>query len=337
MIKDKNRKIICEKWKLFPILCFCFLFLSCANSSFVTNSLRKVADNVGVKSNTALEKHTLSGITAIYNEQYDPHHSDAVCDIYFPEQSGDMLQTYPLIVWIHGGGWVAGNKSQMANYCRILAASGYVVVAVNYSLAPNEKYPTPVVQANTAIAYLLSQTERLPIDTARILIGGDSAGAQLTAQLGNVICLPSYAALLGITPSLSPNQLKGLILFCGPYDLNRIKLRGIPGGLVKNILIAYSGTKDFMTDSVFATASIYDYVTENYPPVFISVGNGDPLQEHSYAFARKLQSLGVETDTLFFEKSHRPKLPHEYQFNLDTEDGKTALNRTVEFIQLHAK
>ena len=327
---------VLTKNKILPTLLVCFILSSCANSSFVTRTVKKVFDKGGVKANNALENYTPSNVTVVFNEQYDSADSDALCDVYFPEQLGDS-RTFPLIVWIHGGAWVAGSKDQMANYCRMLASSGYVVAAVNYSLAPNKRYPAQIAQVNSALAYLLSQSKRFHVDTAQVLIGGDSAGAQLAAQLGNAAYLSSYADLLGITPALQSNQLKGLILFCGAYDLNKIKMKGLSGSFSKNVLRSYSGVKDFMNDSLFATVSVHNYITKNYPPAFISVGNSDPLQEHSYGLAQKLSELGVKTDTLFFEKDYRPKLPHEYQFNLDTEAGKIALKRTVDFIRLQTQ
>ena len=324
------------KNRFLPTIFLCFILSSCANSLFFTKTIKKVFDKGAVKANNALEKHAPSNVTAVFNEQYDSADLDALCDVYFPEQL-DNLRTFPLVVWIHGGAWVAGSKDQMGNYCRMLASSGYVVAAVNYSLAPDKRYPAQIAQVNAAIAYLLSQSGRWNVDTTQILIGGDSAGAQLAVQLGNAVYLSSYANLLGITSALHPDQLKGLILFCGAYDLNKIKMKGLSGSFSKNVLRSYSGVKDFMNDSIFTTVSVHNYITGNYPPAFISVGNDDPLQEHSYALAQKLRELGVKTDTLFFEKDYRPKLPHEYQFNLDTEAGKTALKRTVEFIRLQTQ
>ena len=59
---------------------------------------------------------------------------------------------------------------------------GYVVVNVNYALAPNYKYPTPLIQFDDAIQFIKHNKDRFPIDLDQVVIGGDSAGAQLTSQ-----------------------------------------------------------------------------------------------------------------------------------------------------------
>jgi acetyl esterase/lipase len=98
------------------------------------------------------------------------------------------------------------------------------------------------------------------------------------------------------------------------------------------VLWSYSGGKDFSTNPRFATASVVNYVTAAFPPTFISAGNADRLLPQSLAFADALAARGVRVERLFFPKDHAPPLPHEYQFNLDNDDGKRALERSVTFL-----
>jgi acetyl esterase len=79
-------------------------------------------------------------------------------------------------------------------------------------------------------------------------------------------------------------------------------------------------------------ASVPHYVTPKFPPTFISAGNGDPLLPHSVAMADALAKEGVRVDRLFFAQEHTPSLPHEYQVNLDSDAGKLALARSLEFL-----
>jgi acetyl esterase/lipase len=87
-----------------------------------------------------------------------------------------------------------------------------------------------------------------------------------------------------------------------------------------------------MNDPRFAYGSVINYLTPDFPPTFISAGNGDPLLSHSLAFADVLRSRGVYVDSLFFTDDYSPALPHEYQFNLDTDAGNLALERSVKFL-----
>jgi acetyl esterase len=290
---------------------------------------RVFMDRESEEVNLALERHVPPGIAALIDLRYDADDPDAVLDVYYPSQTGGAL---PTIVWIHGGGFFSGNKAQVANYLKILAARGHTTVAMGYSLGPSSNYPTPVLQANEALAYLMQNAERLRIDPARIFLAGDSAGAQIAAQLANTISVPAHAAELGIVPSISRAQLRGVILHCGIYDLALPGLRGPYGHFMNTATWAYSGRRDGLQAEHTSQFSVARFVTAEFPPAFISAGNGDPLLPHSRALAQALAKQGVPVDALFFPEDRKPELPHEYQFNLDTDAGWEALERVVKFI-----
>jgi acetyl esterase/lipase len=280
----------------------------------------------------AQEKHVPPGIGSIRDERYDALDRDALLDVFFLSDRARADRAMPTIVWVHGGGWVSGTKDQIANYAKVLAARGFTVVSVNYSVAPEAKYPTPVRQANAALGHLVKNAERLNINTANLVLAGDSAGAHITSQLANVITVPEYAKALGIVPVIAREQLAGMLLYCGPYTTEGINLDGPFGNFLTTVLWSYSGTSEFRTDPYFQTAWILNHVTADFPPTFISAGNADPLLPQSVALADKLSGLGVRVERLFFPKDHVPPLQHEYQFDLDTVAGQFALERSVAFL-----
>src|SRR3954468_5928623 len=166
---------------------------------------RAFMDRGGEQANRALERYVPGGVSALTDQRYDENDNDAVLDVYYPAQASAAL---PAIVWIHGGGFFSGDKGQVANYSKILAARGYTTVAIGYSLGPASHYPTPVRQANAALGYLMRNAQRLRIDPARIFLAGDSAGAHIVAQVANAISVPAYATTLGIAPAISRAQLR---------------------------------------------------------------------------------------------------------------------------------
>lgn len=271
----------------------------------------------------AAEKHVPPGVAAVLDE---PYHPRAALDVYYPAQGSGPL---PTIVWVHGGGFFAGSKNQLANYLKILAARGYTVVAVGYSLAPASRYPTPVRQLNAALGYLVQNAGRLRVDPQRLYLAGDSAGAQLAAQVANILTVPSYAQTVGISPSMERAQLRGVILFCGVFDLELADPHGPFGHFFRTVTWAYSGQKNAPP---LPEISVMRFVTREFPPAFISAGNGDPLLRQSRAMAEALTKQGAKVETLFFPDDYRPELPHEYQFNLDTDAGRLALERTLKFL-----
>lgn len=295
-------------------------------------AIRAAFDKNANLASQALAKHVPAGVAAQLNERYDASDSDARLDVFYPTAVENGERSLTTVVWVHGGGWISGSKNQIANYAKILAGRGYTVVGVDYSIAPGGKYPVPLWQVSAALAYLERNAKRLHVDASRFVLAGDSGGAHIVAQLANALGVPAYAAALGLAPSIGRAQLRGVILYCGAYDLGKIKLDGPFGEFVHTALWSYFGEKDFPKHPLYATASVINYLTADFPPAFISVGNADPLAPQSRALAEALAARGVRVDSLFFPDDYAPALPHEYQFNLDTAAGQLALERSVKFL-----
>jgi acetyl esterase len=293
--------------------------------------IRIAFDLGGERSNSLLARQVPEGVDVERDQAYDPADPGLRLDAYFPRtsrQTGELLT----VVWIHGGGFVAGSKGQVANYAKILAARGYTVVALDYSLAPGKVYPAPMREVNTALAYLVREARRLHVDPARMVLAGDSAGALMAAQLANLITAPGYARTLGIVPALQARQLLAVLLYCGPYDVRTQNGRS-PGWFAHAVLWSYMGRRDFRNDPLLPTLRVTHFVTPGFPKSFISVGDADPLATQSYELARALRLQGVEVDTLFFGQPEKPALPHEYQFDLRLPQARQALERSVGFLE----
>jgi acetyl esterase/lipase len=294
--------------------------------------IRQAFERGAAEASAALEKHLPADVTAKTEIAYAGG-GDARLDIFTPTAVEGTDRLLPTVVWVHGGAWVSGTRKNVGNYLRILASYGFTTVAVGYSIAPGATYPTPPRQVNAALAFLQREGRALHVDPTRIVLAGDSAGAQIAAQVANTISVPDYAAAVGVTPGMPRAALRGVVLDCGAFDLTTIDMEGAFSGFLKTVMWAYSGSRDFASDPYFATASVTPNVTAAFPPAFITGGNADPLTPQSRALAERLAALGVPVDTLFFPPDATPPLPHEYQFNLDGAAGRTALDRTVAFLQ----
>lgn len=279
----------------------------------------------------ALERHAPAGVETRIDERYGSE-PDMLLDAYRPASASEPL---PLVVWVHGGGFCGGDKHEWAGYFKLIAGGGYVVVAPGYSLAPERHYPTPPRQVMAALDYVQANAERLGIEPGRIALAGDSAGAHITAQLGALVTTPGYADAVGIAPTISAAQLRGLVLACGPYDLALAREASTAAGrrFMQILLWAYSGKRHFLDDPALAHWSITDNVTSTFPPTLLTVGNADPLRQHSERLAAQLRAHGVRTETLFFGDEHEPPVKHEYQFDLDTDAGQLFLDRLRAFLR----
>jgi len=280
-------------------------------------------DRSGLDMNKALERFVPDNVAGQLDIQYDVGDEDARLDVYYPSTIDQTNQILPVIVWTHGGSWISGSKDYVSNYLKILASKGFTVVGVGYSLAPAKLYPTPVRQLNAALAFIERNGRALHADASRIFLAGNSAGAQIAAQVANAITSPSYAAEVGIRPSIEPSQLIGAVFHCGAYDTKFASFRR------NGVLWAYFGTKDFAADPRSSQFSVARHVTPKFPAMFISAGNDDVLAAQSYLFAEDATKQGVFVDRLFFPPDYTPKVLHEFQFGLDTEAGQLALDRSV--------
>jgi acetyl esterase/lipase len=277
----------------------------------------------------ALEKHVPGDIREWRDLRYDSADPDALLDFYAPAGATRPLTT---VVWIHGGAFISGDKQDVANYARVLAGQGFAVASVQYTLAPEAQYPTPVHQANRALGWLVTQADDLPVDPARLVLAGDSAGAQVAAQLAAALSSEAYAQEVGIAPALPPGQLAGALLYCGPFDASLADAEGDFGDFLRTVFWSYFGEKDFLGSPVAEQFSVPRHVTADFPATFISAGNGDPLLAHSLALAEALGKAGAPVETLFFPAGLSPALGHEYQFDLDSDAGRQALARSVSFL-----
>ncbi len=273
-----------------------------------------------------------AGVTARTGVPVGRPASGLTFDVFRPSSDAAPL---PTVVWVHGGAWLSGSSWDVEPYLRMLAAEGFTTVGLNYTLAPEAAYPVAIRQLNDALAHLVAHADELGIDPTRIVLAGDSAGAQLASQLAVLATSPAYARLVGIEPALHRDQLVGAILNCGVYDLDALAdLSGLLGWGFKTAMWAYAGTKDWSDSPAGHTMSTLRHVTADFPPTYISGGNGDGLTAtQSVPLAAALRAAGVEVTEVLWPSDHEPALPHEYQFHLRFPEAREALGATVTFLR----
>lgn len=285
----------------------------------------------------ALERHVPPGVQALRDQPVPGSTGEQAAlpfDLYRPAGWAPGQQL-PAIVWVHGGAWVAGNKSDVDPWLRLLAAQGFVTVAAAYTRAPQATFPTPLHQLNALLAHLDRQADALGIDRRRIVLAGDSAGAHLAALLTSVHVRPAHADAIGIRPALAAAQIRATLLFCGPFDFDRVNFDGLFEPFLQTVVRAFFGQRHAQELPAYRLASVLPHLDAAFPPSFVTAGNADPLLGQSLAMQERLAALGVTVEGLFFATDHQPPLGHEYQFNQDTEAGRLALQRALAFAREH--
>lgn len=323
-----NRRFIAWLALTFVALAFLAYFISPWPSVIL---IRAIFDRGASETSSALEKHVPKDVIVRAAIQYDQTDSDAYLDIF---RSVNSRANAPTIIWIHGGGFVSGQRADIANYLKVLAGRGFTVVNVDYSIAPQATYPKPVRQVARALVFLNQHAEKLGINPDSFVLAGDSAGAQIAAQTANIITSPSYAADVGIKAPILAEQLKGTLLYCGVYDISQFNQdkSGVLAWFIHTVTWSYSGNRNWRNVIGFDRMSVARHVTPAFPPAFISAGNADPLRSQSVQLDQTLRSKGIAVESHFYPADHTPALNHEYQFNLDSVDGQQALAKSVDWL-----
>lgn len=251
-------------------------------------------------------------------------------DVFTPTEGGAR----PTFVWVHGGGFIGGTKDDARPYLQLLAAEGFTTVGVEYTLAPRGRYPRPVHEVAAAVRHVVDRADEFGVDPTRIVLGGDSAGAHISGQLGFAITDAGYADATGLPRPIPTSSLRSLVLSCGVFDLTiGHDAPGMAGWIVRSILWSYGGTRHAVGDPVFGYASLVDHVPTDLPPVYVTAGNEDPLRRHTTRFARALVAAGVEVVDDTVERDHQPGLPHDYQMDMRNERSWESLARVTELIR----
>jgi len=260
---------------------------------------------------------------------YPSLHADNTADIYTPkERSGP----WPVVLWVHGGAYVGGDKGDVAIYATALASRGYAVVAMNYCRAPEGRYPGPLVQIGEALRWMVDAAGIYGFDMEQVILAGDSAGAHMAAQVAALETSADYAAALGLEPVTEPGSIRAVLLFCGPYDVEQVA--DIEHPLLRFFMDraawAYFGISDWA--EVYAEeATVARHVTAGFPPAFISDGNSGSFETQGRVLAAALEGKGVRVETHFIPLE-AGTAGHEYQFLLDDPLAQEAFEKAVAFL-----
>jgi acetyl esterase/lipase len=270
-------------------------------------------------------------VAAVKDVVYPTENYDGRLDFYHPKDAEGAL---PIVIYIHGGGWVGGDKDSQNPFTMWIASQGYLVVNVNYGLAPEYNFPTQLYQLNDAISFALREAPNYHGDTKQIFVGGGSAGANLAGMVAAMATNPMAESVVGENSALQPDQLKGVLLYNGVLNLENAQQTGFRN--MTTFLWSYTGNKDYMHDPRLRDMSPVFQITPDYPPTFISSGEVDKLHPQSVEMANKLEQAEVEVNRMFFNDSH-PAAGHEYQRKLYLEEAQYSFEKMIGFLEAHSE
>lgn len=220
------------------------------------------------------------GITWEFDVQYIQNGSPAQrLDIYYPEKQ--PKEPLPLIVHIHGGGWMGGSKYPCD--VRMMTTQGYVVASVEYRFSQKAKFPAQIQDCQAAIRWLRANAEKYNINPAKVGVVGGSAGGHLSALVGVSGGKKVFAAI-GENKEVS-DAVQCVCDIFGPKNFASVMEQAENDKNVKNIF-KFNTPSDPYSELIGANLSDKEktaavspitYVDKNSPPTLILHGTHDSL------------------------------------------------------------
>ena len=251
-------------------------------------------------------------------------------DVLTPRGSsgGEAL---PVYVYFHGGGWTSGDKAVLTKYCASQAEAGMVVVNVNYRMATGFRMSHILDDADAALAWVRDNIAAFGGDPDRIVLGGDSAGGQITALYSAMLHNRELAQHYSITPAIEPGSVVGLVQHCSVSDFSVMFEDSFILGLgFVRILLPHRGRGRSLRAAARYLSPI-EWVGPGYPPVLVTTSERDYLYRASLNFAERLRSQGVDVESLVFDRSRR-RTEHTWQQNAELPESQEVYARLQRFV-----
>ena len=261
-----------------------------------------------------------TGVTECRNISYGPHGKWSLLDVYCPEGTTAPL---PTIVSIHGGGYVYGTKEIYRRYGMDMAKRGFAFVNFNYRLAPKWHFPTPLADVNAVMQWVQKNAARYHLDPQRIILVGDSAGAQLASQYAAIATNPHYASLFPI--QIPRIHICCLGLNCGMYNL--VKVAASPR---KGVYKDYFTKKLPDEDPRFR---VLESITDRFPPAYIVTACHDFLREEAAPMYDFLKTKGIPVRMKCYGGEDRKDIGHVFHVNIALEEATLCNDDSAEFFR----
>ncbi len=199
--------------------------------------------------------------------------------------------TLPALIYFHGGGWVTGDLDTHDVVCRQLAAqAGVVVIAVDYRLAPEHRFPAAVDDCWTATTWVAAHAAELGIDASRLAVGGDSAGGGFAAAMtlmARDAGGPSLAFQLHVYPVTDVSAESA------SYSRHAEGFL-LTGNLMRWYVAQYLRRADDARD--WRASPLLAESVSGLPSALVITAALDPLRDEGEAYARRLEDAGVPVD-----------------------------------------
>lgn len=216
-------------------------------------------------------------------------------DIYYPKGTTEKL---PVIIDIHGGGWMYGYKEINKNFCLKLAEKGFLVASINYRLAGSVLFDDQIRDIFSALKWLNENLKNYPADTDNIFLAGDSAG-------GHFSCVTTAV-------NLSKDMQEDFgVEYCG-FDFNAVAaicpaVDLLSPNFIMNINVPILLGDKWRKSKFKKYLDVNRIISKKFPPFYVNTATNDFLKKQCYKLKDMLERNGIEYSFHDFKEKENDK------------------------------
>ena len=273
---------------------------------------REILDNFSLQMNSGLPEIGES-IDDVLIGEYPGQ--NLTVDIHRPQVEGP----FPVLMYLHGGGWIMGSPKTHRRLGFRFAEAGYLVFNVHYRLAPEAPFPAAYDDSVRALRWVCDNAHTYRGDVARMAVGGDSAGGNLTA------------ALAGHLSDTEAALIKSILLIYPALDFSSMNseqgvIPGSDSNLVDMMVGSYIGHDPDILVKDSRVSPIH--VAGKLPQAHILCGTADELIDDCKKLDQLLEAAGVPHETAFYDD-----MPHGFtQMEEFFPEARESIDRMITFL-----
>lgn len=249
---------------------------------------------------------------------YAPGGKEHLLDVVRPRNAAAGL---PVIVSVHGGGYVYGTKEVYQHYAANLAENGFAVINFNYRLAPEYPFPAQLEDINSVLRWLEMHGAEYGLDLSNVFVVGDSAGAQLASHYLAILTDPDFAKLFSFQ---TPQRLgvRAVALNCGIYNIKPSQW----------LFADYLGKRIAPDDP---RINVHGHITPAFPPAFVMTARYDFLREEAAPMYEHLLAAGVRAEYRLYGRDGQKYMGHVFHCNLNLAEARQCNKEECDFFRRH--
>ena len=257
-----------------------------------------------------------------YDDIYYGTDKNQILDVYRPKGVESKL---PVIVSVHGGGWVYGDKQRYQYYCMSLVKHGFAVINFTYRLAPKYKFPAQIEDTAMVFNWLIDHKDEYGFDVDNVFGVGDSAGGHLLSLYSCLCSNKEYADRYSfkVKDKFAP---KAIALNCGVYKIDISNKKDLITRLMHDLL-PYKGN-----DEEMYLINVLNHINDRFPPCFVMTAVQDFVKDQAPLLIDKLTENNIEYEYKIYGDENN-QLGHVFHCDIKTDDAKLCNKEECDFFR----